>query len=45
MVGGKSPAWLHHSGQALAEVLPEASHRVVEGQTHNVKAKSLVAPQ
>lgn len=44
MVGGKSPAWLHHSGQALAEVLPEASHRVVEGQTHNVKAKSLVAP-
>jgi pimeloyl-ACP methyl ester carboxylesterase len=40
MVGGKSPAWLHHSGQALADVLPTASHRVVEGQTHNVKAKS-----
>lgn len=44
LVGGKSPAWLHHSGQALADVLPNASHRVVEGQTHNVKAKSLVRP-
>jgi pimeloyl-ACP methyl ester carboxylesterase len=44
MVGGKSPAWLHHSGQALADVLPNASHRVVEGQTHNVKAKSLARP-
>lgn len=41
MVGGKSPAWFHHSMQALADVLPNASHRVVEGQTHNVKAKSL----
>jgi pimeloyl-ACP methyl ester carboxylesterase len=44
MVGGKSPAWFHHSTQALADVLPNAAHRVVEGQTHNVKAKSLAAP-
>jgi pimeloyl-ACP methyl ester carboxylesterase len=44
MVGGKSPAWLHHGTQALVEVLPNASRRVVEGQTHNVKAKSLVLP-
>jgi pimeloyl-ACP methyl ester carboxylesterase len=44
MVGGKSPAWLHHSAQALAGLLPNASLRVVEGQTHNVKAKSLVLP-
>jgi pimeloyl-ACP methyl ester carboxylesterase len=44
MVGGKSPAWLHNSTQALAHVLPNAAHRVVEGQTHNVKAKSLAPP-
>ncbi len=44
MVGGKSPAWLHHSTQALTDVLPNASHRVVEGQTHNVKAKALAQP-
>jgi pimeloyl-ACP methyl ester carboxylesterase len=44
MVGGKSPAWLHHGAQALADVLPNESSHVVEGQTHNVKAKSLVLP-
>jgi pimeloyl-ACP methyl ester carboxylesterase len=44
MVGGKSPAWLHHGTQALVGLLPNASLRVVEGQTHNVKAKSLVLP-
>jgi pimeloyl-ACP methyl ester carboxylesterase len=44
MVGGKSPAWLQHSARALADVLPNASHRVIERQTHNVKAKSLVQP-
>jgi pimeloyl-ACP methyl ester carboxylesterase len=44
MVGGKSPPWLQHGAQALADALPNASHCVVEGQTHNVKAKSLVVP-
>jgi pimeloyl-ACP methyl ester carboxylesterase len=44
MVGGKSPAWFHHSTQALADVLPNAAHCVVEGQTHNVKAESLAPP-
>jgi pimeloyl-ACP methyl ester carboxylesterase len=41
MVGGKSPAWLHHGMHALAGILPNAALRVVEGQTHNVKAKAL----
>jgi pimeloyl-ACP methyl ester carboxylesterase len=41
MVGGKSPAWFHHSMQALADVLPDATQQVVNGQTHNVKARSL----
>ena len=41
MVGGKSPTWFHHGTQALAHALPNARHQLVEGQTHNVKAKSL----
>jgi pimeloyl-ACP methyl ester carboxylesterase len=41
MVGGKSPGWFQHSTQALADVLPNAQHRVVQRQTHNVKAKAL----
>lgn len=44
MVGGKSPAWFHNGTQALANVLPDATHRVVRGQTHNVKAKALAPP-
>jgi pimeloyl-ACP methyl ester carboxylesterase len=40
-VGGKSPAWFHHGTRALSDILPDAAHRVVEGQTHNVKAKAL----
>jgi pimeloyl-ACP methyl ester carboxylesterase len=40
-VGGNSPAWIHHSGQALADVLPNAEHRVLDGQTHMVKPKAL----
>ena len=41
LVGGKSPAWLHHGTQALADVLADARHRVLEGQTHMVKADAL----
>jgi hypothetical protein len=41
IVGGKSPTWFHHGTQALAHPLPNARHQIVEGQTHNVKAKSL----
>jgi pimeloyl-ACP methyl ester carboxylesterase len=44
MVGGKSPTWFHHGAQALADLLPNAAHRVVDGQTHNVKAKALARP-
>lgn len=42
VVGGKSPTWFHHGTQALADVLPNARHRVLEGQTHMVKPKTLV---
>jgi len=41
VVGGKSPAWFHHGTRALAQALPNADHRVLEGQMHNVKAKAL----
>jgi pimeloyl-ACP methyl ester carboxylesterase len=41
MAGGKSPAWLRNAMDALADVLPNAQHRTLEGQTHQVKAKTL----
>jgi pimeloyl-ACP methyl ester carboxylesterase len=43
LVGGKSPGWMRHSMQALADALPNAQHRSLEGQTHNVKT-GVVAP-
>jgi pimeloyl-ACP methyl ester carboxylesterase len=39
IVGGKSPAHFHNGTRSLAELLPNAEHRVLEGQTHMVKAK------
>jgi len=39
--GGASPAWLRNAAQALADVLPNAKRRTLEGQTHNVDAKAL----
>lgn len=40
-VGGKSPAWMRHAMRALADVLPDARHRTLEGQTHIVKPEAL----
>jgi pimeloyl-ACP methyl ester carboxylesterase len=41
VVGGKSPGWMHNGTRALAEALPNAERRSLEGQTHMVKAKPL----
>jgi pimeloyl-ACP methyl ester carboxylesterase len=41
MDGGKSPAWMRHANRSLANVLPNAQHRTLEGQTHMVKAEAL----
>ena len=41
VAGGKSPAWMQNAMRALAEALPNARHRTLEGQTHIVKAKAL----
>ena len=40
-VGGKSPAWMRHAMRALADVLPNARHRTLAGQTHIVKPGAL----
>jgi pimeloyl-ACP methyl ester carboxylesterase len=37
VAGGKSPAWMQRGMQALADLLPNAEHRTLEGQTHLVK--------
>jgi pimeloyl-ACP methyl ester carboxylesterase len=43
MDGGESPAWIRHSARSLAEILPNAQHRTLEGQTHEV-APDVLAP-
>ncbi len=35
MVGGASPDWLQHAGQAIADCLPRCNYRVVEGADHS----------
>ena len=40
-VGGKSPAWMRNAMRELAEVLPGAEHRTLDGQTHMVKPRAL----
>ncbi len=41
LVGGKSPGWMRNAMHELAGALPRAQHRVLDGQTHNVKLKVL----
>ncbi len=41
MAGGKSPGWMRTAMRSLAEVLPTAEHRTLQGQTHIVKPKAL----
>lgn len=37
--GGKSPEWMRNAQRALADAVPGAEHRSLDGQTHMVKAK------
>jgi pimeloyl-ACP methyl ester carboxylesterase len=41
IVGGKSPVWMRNGQRALADLLPIAQHRTLEGQMHIVKAAAL----
>lgn len=43
MAGGKSPAYMRNSQEAIAEALPIGRLETLPGQTHMVKAK-VVAP-
>jgi pimeloyl-ACP methyl ester carboxylesterase len=40
-VGGKSPAWISNATRALADALPDATHRTLPGQNHMVKARAI----
>ena len=39
MDGGNSPRWMRSAARAIANVLPNAKYRTLEGQTHLVKPK------
>jgi pimeloyl-ACP methyl ester carboxylesterase len=39
--GGKSPEWMRTAMEAVANLLPDARHGTLPGQTHMVKAKVL----
>jgi pimeloyl-ACP methyl ester carboxylesterase len=39
--GGKSPEWMRHGTRALANALPNATYKTLEGQNHVVKASAL----
>ena len=39
--GGASPAWLRKTAAALADALPNAQHRTLDGQTHAVAPEAL----
>jgi pimeloyl-ACP methyl ester carboxylesterase len=41
--GGKSPTWMRHGTAALAKVLPNATYRTLEGQTHRLVPKAHAA--
>jgi pimeloyl-ACP methyl ester carboxylesterase len=44
LTGDQSPEWMRHAGQAVADAVPGASHRVLAGQAHDVSAAAL-APE
>jgi pimeloyl-ACP methyl ester carboxylesterase len=41
MDGGKSPVWMRHAMQMLAQTLTNANYQTLEGQTHMVKPEVL----
>jgi pimeloyl-ACP methyl ester carboxylesterase len=41
IAGSRSPEWMRNGMRALADVLPHAQHRTLEGQTHIVKPDAL----
>ncbi len=39
--GGDSPAFMRQAAQAVADALPNAQHRSLEGQTHDIVPEAL----
>lgn len=39
--GGASFPWIRKTAQAIADIIPEAQRRTLEGQTHNVTAEAI----
>jgi hypothetical protein len=44
MNGSKTDARLKHAARTIAQVVPEAQHLELPGQTHNVSAAALAPP-
>ena len=44
MDGGASPPWIRNTAQTLADALPSAEHRTLDGQTHSA-APDVLAPE
>lgn len=44
LTGQNSPAWMISAGKAVTAAIPDARHRVLENQTHNVAPEAL-APE
>jgi pimeloyl-ACP methyl ester carboxylesterase len=42
LTGENSPAWIIRTGKAVCASIPHATHRVLEGQTHNVAPQVLI---
>ncbi|HEU0041949.1 MAG TPA: alpha/beta fold hydrolase [Jiangellaceae bacterium] len=43
LTGGASLPWMHETAQAIADIIPGAQHRILEGQTHDVAADVMAA--
>jgi pimeloyl-ACP methyl ester carboxylesterase len=41
MAGGKSDEWMQNAARAVADALPNAEYRTIEGQNHMLKAKAI----
>ncbi|WP_216895561.1 hypothetical protein [Nocardia alni] len=41
LAGGKSPTWLRNGDAALAQAIPNAQHRVIDGQNRMIEAHAL----
>lgn len=42
IAGGASPEWIRNTAKALAEVLPDAEYRTLDGQAHNAAPDVLI---